>query len=382
MRWTLGVCEFVAVVLSASAALAAAPDGDAPIPVDAQAEAELLAIAGDGFAIRRTDHFVIAHNTSDDIVANFLTRAERTYNAVFRFCRAGDIPVRAPARRLAVLFFDTPEGFHRYGDSIGFHSEGASGVFSIHLNRAAFFNTLKTRRMVHLTNIVTDLENRLSRPPGVTGLRPGERKAARRRLQVMRNQRNRFVTRTNRLVIQHEVTHQVFYNIGVHTVGAQNPGWLVEGLACLFETPPNPSGASFAAINQMRLRDFRECLTPGDGNFKPRPEHLDHACRSGRFVPLKDLIGDARIFARAADPNIVYQYAEAWSLVHYLQRRHQKEFARYIQQLSQRQPSESFSPQQEVETFEAIFGPINDHFERRWISYVLRLPFRPAEAGG
>jgi len=361
--------------------LTGATGGAGTLPVDTAADAELLAIAGEGFTIHRTDHFVIAHNTSPEILKAFVTRAERTFDGVLRFCRTGGIPVTEPGHRLQMLFFDTPEGFVRYGRSIGFDQEGASGVYSPSHNRSAFFNTLNTPQLAELTRYVEDMENRLAVRPGGAELPAADRIAVQKHLQSVRSQRDRFVTRVNQLVVQHEMAHQVLYNIGVHTVGAQNPGWLLEGLACLFETPPTRSGAGFGAMNQMRLRDFRACLTLADDNG-PRMENLDRACRSGRLLPLKDLIADADLFSQGDNPQIVYVYAETWSLVHYMQRRHREKLAEYVRQVALRRPGQKFTAEQEIAAFEAVFGPIDEPLERRWLTFTLDLPYRPEEAGG
>lgn len=349
---------------------------ETPVPIDEPAEAELLQIAGDGFRIERTDHFVIAHNTSPDVLRSFLVRAERTYDAVFRFCRAGEIPVRAPSHRLAIVFFDRPEEFTQYGERVGFSNPVASGIFSIHLNRAAFFNTENTPRMSELSAVISGMEGQLA---GGSGLGGNERRAVRKQLQRARNQREQYVTQINQLVIQHEVAHQVLYNIGVHTAGAQNPTWLAEGLACLFETPPGSKGAGFTAVNQARLRDFRVCLTAKSSDQLPQAGNLVHAYRSGELVPLKQLIGDAAFLVRGGNPHIANHYAQAWSLVFYLQRTQQKAFARYIQTIAQRRPEDRFTEQQEIEAFEAVFGPIDARFEQRWVGCVLNLPYRPGE---
>ncbi len=362
----------------ASAVGAAAGDEEPPIPIDTAAEAELLAVVGDGFAIRRTPHFVIVHNTSDEVLDDFLRRAERTYQAIHRFCKAGEIPVTTPESRLAVFFFETPEEFVQYGESIGFSNPAANGVFSIYLNRSAFYNTLKSPRVEHLSTVIDDLSTQLS---DRRRLSRGQRRSISQRLHTARNQRDRYVTHVNQLVVQHEVTHQTFYNIGVHTVGAQNPTWLVEGLACLFETPPTSTGSGFGTINQMRLRDFRSCLTAGSEGDRPQAANLRYAYLEGRFVPLRELTGEHDRLARG-DRNIVYHYAQSWALVHYLQRRYQKAFAAYIHALAQRKPGVTYTREQEIDAFEAAFGPIDEMFERRWVEYILELPYRPGRIGG
>jgi hypothetical protein len=178
------------------------------------------------------------------------------------------------------------------------------------------------------------------------------------------------------------VAHQLFFNRGIHIFEAQNPGWLVEGIACLFETPPTASGAGVGSINQMRLRDFRTILGGGDPSRRLSAGDLSTAYASGKFLPLKELIGDANLFSRRNDLNIVHYYTQGWSLVAYLQRRHRDEFAEYLRVLATRTPGQKLTAKRELADFEAAFGEIDEKFEERWCTYIVDLKYKPSEAGG
>ena len=71
--------------------------------------------------------------------------------------------------------------------------------------------------------------------------------------------------------------------------------------------------------NQMRLADFRaacrEKLDPQQKRpRKMKPEALQQAYASGRFIPLSRFIALPKLAENHADPNLGYYYAEAWGL--------------------------------------------------------------------
>ena len=346
------------------------------------AEAQLLARAGEGFHLRRTEHFLIAYDTPRDTLGSLVSRLEATYASVYRFCKINEIATQRQADRLEVLFFDSYEAFGRYGESVGFAYRGSAGFYDQRTDVAAFVNVLHLPTVAPLNNRIEQLDQRIER---LRTERPVDRRALReaaKKLTRLVNQRDRIVEHTNRMTVQHETAHQVLFNAGLHVFAAQNPGWLVEGLACLFETPPSRSGAGVGATNQARLDDFRRCLGNGQPGGRIKIEALQEACAAGKMLPLSELIGDANLFSRRDNPNLVHYYSQSWSLVCYLQHRHREKFAAYLRLLSRREVGRTTTPESEIGGFESIFGPLSERFERRWARFVLQLPFKPGEAGG
>ena len=197
---------------------------------------------------------------------------------------------------------------------------------------------------------------------------------------MLRSGRDAIVERFNRLVIQHEATHQMFFNLGVHVHGADNPTWLVEGLACQFEVPQTRLAKGPGRVNQMRLGDFREAV-----GVPPETKSLSNvayraAFETRRLIPLGDFVGDRDAFGRDGN-RTAFRYAQAWALVYYLSREHREALAAYLGQLSTRVPGRIAGPERESEDFEVAFGPLDDAFQRAWVSYMLKLRFDRKEAG-
>ena len=84
--------------------------------------------------------------------------------------------------------------------------------------------------------------------------------AARAQIVNWRARRDAIVEQHDRLVLRHEAAHQLFYRFGVHQRSAANPVWLVEGLACQFETSAGPGAVGPPSTNPLpaiRPRTFR-----------------------------------------------------------------------------------------------------------------------------
>ena len=158
-------------------------------------------------------------------------------------------------------------------------------------------------------------------------------------LMALRLQRRCAVETFNRVVLQHEAAHQVLFNLGVHVRGARTPVWLVEGLACQFEVPQSDAQGVLKRVNQMRLGDLRDAL--GVQRDVADVARSAHALEKGKLQPLARLL-TAEQFQRASRPAHV-QYAQAWSLVHYLHRQHPKNFAKYVAVLAERTPGTDLS---------------------------------------
>jgi len=365
------------------------PDGVGAAPPAVQSatgtHAELRRLVGPGAKIITTRHFVVVYDTPIETVHRLTARVEATYRSIEKFCTFNKIDFVPPREPLAILLFDEPESFHRYAASIGVNAEGLSGFYYTGNNCSAFFNVLNHPNLSELRREIGHLERQVARFSGrqLSKTERNEKRAAAKRLHLIRNRRNRMVEKLNRSVVQHEVVHHLLFEAGVHPRGIPIPGWLVEGLAMLFESPPSSKGAGIGVVNQMRLADFRaacgEELDPQ--NKRPRkmePETLRHAYDAGRFIPLRRFIPLSQL---PNDANVGYYYAQAWGLTFYLQRTHRKELAGYINTLAHRRPGEQPTPEEELEQFEVIFGPVDERFERRWAALIFNLRFVPEFPG-
>ncbi|MBP7934840.1 MAG: DUF1570 domain-containing protein [Phycisphaerae bacterium] len=394
-----------ATLLSLLLALLSAPPGPAKpasaaasssLPVDAKQEAALLRDAGTGFAIKRTAHFVVAHNVPPEVADELTARFERTYLSIYRFCEHNRIQVEYPKQRLEAFFFDRREEYDRYGARISFSSPGTFGVYSESSNRSAFLNVHNDPQFVQLhASLVASRQNLDQLSKAIARIRDNrtvvelsfsdgrqmrlnkqqanrELNQARRELKRISGQVDDYSDRINRTVIQHETAHQTFYNAGLHRRGSDNPRWLVEGLACLFETPPSSEGVGIAAINRMRLDDFLAAVS-GDREFgRVTAEDVRNAIVAGRIASPRDLITRPGLYQQHDGQGAVH-YAVTWAFLHYLHRTRTDQLGAFLRAVSDRRPGQRFSAEQELALFERHFGPLDETLLQRWSAYICKL---------
>jgi hypothetical protein len=342
-----------------------------------------LEIAGEGFRIRETDHFTICYDTSYEVLRPLIGRLEGTYDAIWRFCEGIALGLEPPNGRFGVLLFDRYEDFARYRESVGITSDTAAGFYHQGNNLAAFGNMLNTPQLSQVNAQIAQGEERLKRlrqdGRGSKASR-NQQQVLRRRMSALRKQRDAVVERFNRFVLQHEAAHQMFFNIGLHTREADNPLWLVEGLACQFEVPESRAARGLGRINHMRLADLRDALGVSLDAERISDGELEAALASTRLVSLAELISDRELFT-PRDAHITDRYAQAWGLVYYLARKYREPFAAYLQDLAARKPGVAVGARRRIDEFESHFGPADARLQRAWVDHMLKLRLDREEAG-
>ena len=112
--------------------------------------------------------------------------------------------------------------------------------------------------------------------------------------------------------IIHEATHQVAFNVGVHSRATDMPYWVPEGLAMLFEPravwDARGSDRREDRINAGRLADFRYYSKEGKPPFT-----------------LAEFAASDQPFKRSGTA----AYAQAWTLAFYLAETRPREYSRY-----------------------------------------------------
>jgi hypothetical protein len=373
------------------------------LEMDSVQEKALAEAAGPGFRVKRTSHFLVAFDTRPEVVDDLTARLEQTYHMVFQFCEMNGIDAHYPDRRLEVLFFDKRVAYERYLARVGLNGAGTFGMYQPMSNRSFFFNAandeqvLKLQSQIAAANANVDqLERSIKSVPAdgtrvevtfadgrrIMGTKAEiEKKVAkeidsvRADLKKAEGRRRDYCEHVNQTTVQHETAHQTLTNAGLHVRGAGNPKWLVEGLACLFETPPGPPGSGFSILNTGRLEDFRNAV---GGNAKKRLTSRDYerAVAAGTISSPKQLILEPGLFDARGGEVGLRSYALAWAMAHYLQRNEREAFARYLLDISVRMPGDNPSPEQELELFEDHFGPIDEAFLRKFSGYILGLATR------
>lgn len=159
----------------------------------------------------------------------------------------------------------------------------------------------------------------------------------------------------NAETIIHEATHQSAFNVGVHRRFAEQPRWLVEGLAMMFEARGVWDARSIHTrsdrLNRGRLDDFRYYLTK-------RPD--------GAILAL---VASDQLFRSAP----TYAYAEAWTLSFFLCETRPQEYCRYLQKVAARRAFSEYPARQRVSDFQRAFGSDMALLDAQYLRFVEEL---------
>ncbi len=145
---------------------------------------------------------------------------------------------------------------------------------------------------------------------------------------------------TFRDTLAHETTHQLGFNGGLHSRFGDDPVWLVEGMAMLFEGDANRDDSkktttAFQRVNRERFVWFLE--------YKAT-RRKQHALEE--FVASDYLFTDQTLDA----------YSEAWALTFFLAESRPSQLAGYLKKLANRTETGSYTPGRRLDDFKASFG--------------------------
>lgn len=156
--------------------------------------------------------------------------------------------------------------------------------------------------------------------------------------------------------IIHEATHQVAFNTGLHVRIGQNPKWIVEGLATVFEAPGVRNSSNHdplhTRINRERYVWF--------GNFNESRRQQKS---------LADFVSDDSLF----HSSVLDAYSQAWALSFFLVETRPGKYARYLKTVATRDPMEPYEPEQRLADFRKAFGDDLDWLETEFLRFVAKL---------
>lgn len=362
--WT--VCAFVAFAGAgtiSAGGYAGAPPIELPV--------------GKTFKTKQTNHFVIWYDTPYDQLRPLVNRVEGTYLAVVRVGRSFGFPMDDPKEPLFVVLAADHADFVELAKRVHVDGNAAAGFYDPGANVSIFGDILTSPSLQPLTREIDRLSKRLKQARQEkqgAGVRERVR-AWSSELGRLTVQRDAIVKRFNRVVIQHEAAHHILFNLGVHRRGADNPIWVVEGLAMQFEVPQTSIRGRIRAINQLRLGDLRKAA----GLPPAVPELSDDAYRAAfapnGLIPLSELIGGDPLAGASAERTTVV-YAQSWGLVYYLARTQEAALGDYLRALAARGVGANEAPAEELAQFTKAFGAPDEAFQRHWLEYMAQLRFK------
>jgi hypothetical protein len=222
------------------------------------------------------------------------------YNGFRSFCSTRQIPLREPSFLMPAIVFRTREEFEQYAQRYNNPvSPSTLGYYSLLSNRIVLY----------------DLPNS--------------------------DATSTFYSTASTLI--HEATHQTAYNTGIHDRLSEQPLWVVEGLAMLFEAPGIYDSDRYPRremrINKLRRDSFK--------HYFPDERSLTEV------LPL--LITDDKFFEH--DPDRAY--CLAWALTFYLSEKSVASYASLLRQVSSRGSGSVYPANERFQNFEQQFGDLN-----------------------
>lgn len=273
------------------------------------------------YEVKASRHFVVA--APRETLAAYAEIFERVLGEVSRFLAARNLPASAPALPLVAIVFASQTHFKDYCQQD--HTPWSRDLRG--------YYSLKTNRVV-----VLDALNSLVEPGNST---PADRLSSERPAMLLGGTLS---ARTIDTII-HETTHQIGFNVGIHSRFGLSPQWLVEGLALHLES------------SRVRIRGHGRILKPSE---QINPERLDWFCREySRRRTLGDvaaLVASDEFFNRRSFD----AYSLSWALTCYLSTGRSKaentKFADYVKRLATRGPFENYSAEERLSDFRNAFG--------------------------
>lgn len=279
---------------------------------------------GAEFQIVQTRHYVICTNAGPHYARWCGSLFERLLGSFLRYWRRAGLELHEPGFPLVAIIFRSPQEFAEHATAeIGPEMAQAKGYYSVFTNRIVLFD-----------------------------LTAGSEGPVRSAAEVSERVSDRLF---NVATVVHEATHQVAYNTGLHVRLADNPLWLVEGLAMYFETPDLRSRSGWRSLG--KINPFRVAQLRADA---PSREPVNWETLIGSDAELNDADTAASAYARV------------WALNYFLIQSHRDRYVQYLK-LQQKRPRLQWRTAEErVAEFESVFGDC-DAVHRALVQFMSRM---------
>lgn len=261
---------------------------------------------------------------------------EDLYDSFSHYFALRGYQVKSPEFLMVTVVFPDRDQFFAYCKKDGVRAgDGLLGYYHPHTNRTALFDQRTATSSVDLDQKQAVNELAFSR--------------------VSNSGKN--LSEALRDTMIHEATHQVAFNTGLHSRVGENPRWVVEGLATTFEsdelrTHTGGRDKSVSRINRTRLLWFTH-----------------YAQKRRAKESLRSFIRDDSLFRSAT----LDAYAEAWALTFYLVETQPARYARYLKQISQRDPLKEYSADDREQDFKDAFKTNIRTMEADYLNFMNQL---------
>jgi len=259
----------------------------------AEMQAQLGEEFGRSFETTATAHFVVVHSRGS--TRDWADRLESLYRSFTHYVSVRGFQVKPPVVPLVAVVFRNQHDYYAYAAAGGLALQaGTMGHYDPATNRVFMYD-----------------------------LGP---------------ENNNGNWAANAATIIHEATHQTAYNVGVHRRFAEQPRWVVEGLAMMFEARGVWDATSIRPqsdrINRERLEYFRRTSSQRPADWLVRLAASDAPFHTSPLTA----------------------YAEAWTLTFYLCETRPQEYCSFLARVAARETFAQYTPLERMGDFTEAFG--------------------------
>jgi hypothetical protein len=281
----------------------------------------LQAEFGSEYEVSTSKHYVVcgARGRSQ----SYATLFEEIFSQVDSFYALRGFKTSKPATPLVALVLKDQDAFKKYCEADQMEwREGLRGYYSLTSNRIAMYDRPEMFQTVQAMP-----DSNLAMPQSAISVAYASAVAG----------------ETADTII-HEATHQVGFNIGIHSRIGGTPAWVLEGMATVLEAPGMRSRKDLqdpsSRLNSERLHWFKT-------EYEQRRQPGDIA----KLIASDDMFSNQTLDA----------YSAAWAFTWFLTESPARArlFSKYLKVVSERDPLESYTAEQRLADFQKVFGDIS-----------------------
>ncbi len=157
--------------------------------------------------------------------------------------------------------------------------------------------------------------------------------------------------------LAHETTHQMGFNSGLHSRLGDDPKWVIEGMAMLFEGDANRDDARQKTNVAQRMNRDRFLWFQEYQQARRKPKSLEEF-----------LTSDALFTTSTLDA-----YSEAWAFTFFLAETRASNLSGYLKKLANRTELGEYTPMKRLGDFKASFGKDLPNLEAHYLRFIQNL---------
>ncbi len=280
---------------------------------------------GKDFELGTSRHYVVIAPSGR--AAEYAAVFEEHYTTLQRYFKTRSFTLTEPQFPMVAIVFATQQQFIEYANRDGSKvMVNMQGYYSPRTNRVALFETAGKSVAVSAIDPLS-----ASRFP-VFGAMKTDLKET----------------------MIHEATHQVAYNIGLHSRVGETPRWVVEGMATVFE-PEAMRTAAAGNLPKQRLNWERYVVFQNFVQTKRRPLK---SLRS--FIESEDLY----------ESSVLDFYAQSWALTFFLVETRPRNYSAYLKRIAARDPFAEYPAKERLTDFKETIHADIDWLDVQFVKYI------------